>query len=402
VTDQADPSLTVRFPLLTGRDTTRVSSYSLKSAYTTSTDGFEFSLYDTDRSKLLRLEMQPIELLINGASQLIGRIDATEIGNDGSAVTCRGRDYLADMVECNVDPSAQVKKGMTLGDTLTLVCSPIGIDTVISDDDIAMRDIRASHPIKKHGKGKSRHRKPVDEYRPNPGEGMFEFCNRLVARFGATIQPGRTRNEIVVDEPTYDQDTAYSIVCTDDATNGAANNVISATASRAWSSFPTFALFTNKAGEAGDTKTGLSASGDIFEVAAQSPELLEIIQRSTFSGRLKPGDKPNISKGELYRLLYHRDNDSRSKEQIDNALARAISERLRETLRYTVELKGHADPRSGAIWAIDTMVQVSDSIRGIDEALWIHSREFSYSRAGGAVTRLECWRPNSFVINTGP
>lgn len=396
----ADPSLTVRFPLLTGRDTTRVKSYSIKSAYTVSTDSFEFALYDTDRSKLLRLEMQPVELLINGASQLIGRIDSTEIGNDGSAVTCRGRDYIADLVECRVDPSAQVKKGMTLGDSLLLVCSPVGITAVISDDDLAMRDIRAAHPIKKHGTGKRRHKKPVDEYKPTPGEGMYEFCNRLVARLGATIQPGNERGQIIIDEPTYDQDPAYSLLSTDDTNNSVANNVISATASRDWSSFPTFALFTNKAGEAGDTKTGLSATRDIFQAAAQSPELLEIIQRSTFSGRTKPGDKPNIGSGELYRLLYHRDNDSKTQEQIENAISHAVAERLRETLRYTVEVRGHADPKSGALWAIDTLVQVSDSIRGIDEALWIHSREFKFSPHGGATTTLECWRPNSFVINT--
>lgn len=400
MTELADPSLTIRYPLLTGRDTTRVSSYTLKSAYTTSTDSFEFSFFDEDRSKMLRLEMQPVELLINGAMQLIGRIDSTDIGNDGSAVTCRGRDYIADLLECNIDPSAVVKKGMTLGDALLLVCSPIGIDTVISDDDFPMRTIRAAHPIKRHGKGKGRRKKLVDEYRPNPGEGMYEFCNRLVARFGASLQPGRTRKEIVCDEPCFEQDPTYTISCTDDA-NSSSNNVISASATRDWSSFPTYALFTNKLGAAGDTKQGLSAFKDIFQVAAQSQELLEIIQRSTFSGRTKPGDKPNISNGELYRLLYHRDEASKTQEQIENALARAIAERLRETLKYTVELRGHQDPKSGALWAIDTMVQVSDAIRGIDEALWIQSREFSYSPGGGAVTRLECWRPNSYIINSG-
>jgi len=396
-----DPSLTVRFPLLTGRDTTRVSGYSIKSAYTTSTDSFEFSLFDEDRSKLMRLEMQPVELLINGASQLIGRIDATEIGNDGSAVTFRGRDYIADLVECNIDPSAVVKKGMTLEDALKLIFAPVGITSIVGDDDVQLRKVRAAHPIARRSKRPGRHKNVVSDFSYSPGEGLYEFGSRLAARLGGTIQPGRNRTEIVIDEPSYDQDPTFSIICTDDATNSAANNVIGATASRDWSSFPTFSLFTNKSGAAGDTKTGLSATKDIFQVAAQSPELLEIIQGTTFSGRTKPTDKPNISNGELYRLLYHRDNDSKTQEEIDNAIARAVAERLRETLRYTVELRGHQDPNSGATWAIDTMVQVSDEIRGINETLWIHSREFTYSKGGGATTRLECWRPHSFVINSG-
>ena len=401
MTELVDPSLTVRFPLLTGRDTTRVSSYSIKSAYTTSTDSFEFSLYDEDRTKLQRLEMQPVELLINGASQLIGRIDATVIGNDGSAVTCRGRDYMADLVECNVDPSAVIKKGMTLADALQLVFAPVGIKRIVGDDDVQLRQIRASHPVRKSGKGGGHHKKKIDDFAIQPGEGMYELGSRLAARLGGMLQPSSDRTELVVDAPSYEQETTYSLICADDSTNSAANNVIEAEASRDWSSFPTFALFTNKQGSAGSALGGLSATKDIWEVAAQSEELIEIIQRSTFSGRIKPTDSQNISKGELYRLLYHRDNDSKTKEQIENAIARAVAERLRETLRYTVEVRGHQDPKSGALWAIDTLAQVTDSIRGVNEVLWIHSREFSYTKQAGATTRLELWRPNSFVINTG-
>lgn len=400
MTELADPSLTVRFPLLTGRDTTRVTSYSLKSAYTTSTDSFLFSLFDEDRSKLLRLEMQPVELLINSASQMIGRIDATEIGDDGSAVSCEGRDYIADLVECRCDPSAVVKEGMQVGEVLKLLFGPVGITSIVSDDEIAMRNIRASHSVSKRGKSKHRHRKPVNNFKPEPGEGLYEYGNRLVARFGATIQPGRNRGELVIDEPSYDQDPVAQIICSDDSVNSGANNVIDARARRDWSNFPTFALFTNKAGGAGDTNTGISATRDIFQAAAQSPELLDIISASTFSGRTKPGDKPNIGKGELYRFLYHRDNDSKTQEQLENAIARAVSERLRETLRYTVTLRGHQDPKSGALWTVDTIVGVNDAIRGVNEALWVHSREFSYSQSTGAITRLELWRPGSFLINS--
>jgi len=391
----------VRFPLLTGRDTTRVSSYSIKSAYTTSTDNFEFSLYDEDPEKLDRLEMQPVELLINGASQLIGRIDSTVIGNDGSAVTCRGRDYMADLVECNIDPSGVIKPGMTLADALLGLFGPVGIKTVVSDDDAQLRQIRASHPVRKSGKGGGHHRKKVNDFFIRPGEGMYELGARLSARLGGTLQPGRNRTELVVDAPSYEQETTFSIFCTRDAINSAANNVIDGEASRDWSSFPTFALFTNKTGSVGNALNGLSATKDIWEVAAQSQELMEIIQRSTFSGRILPTDKPNISNGELYRLLYHRDNDSKTKEEIDNAIARAVADRLRETLRYTVELRGHQDPKSGALWATDTLAQVNDSIRRVNEVLWVHSREFRYSKQAGATTHLELWRPHSFVINSG-
>jgi prophage tail gpP-like protein len=399
-TAPTDPSLTVRFPLLPERNTSRVTSYTLKAAYTTSTDGFEFELYDTDHSKLFGLEMQPVELLINGKSQLIGRIDSTEIGGNGSAVTCRGRDYLADLVECNVDPTAIVTASMDLGQAILLVAAPVGIQTVFADDGQLIRNVRSGAFPARRKPSKKRHKQKVTDYAPKPGEGIFEYLNRLVARQGATLQPAGDRKSLVVDEPCFDQDSLYQLSRSDDPGTSVGNNIIEATASRDWSSFPTYTLFSNKAGDAGTDKSGISSTKDIFQVAAGSQELLDIIGRSTLSGRWKPTDKSPITDGQLYRLLYHRDADSRSQEQIDNAVARAIAERFKETLRYSVTLRGHADPKTGAIWAIDTLVDVADAICGVNETLWIHSREFSYSPQQGATTKLECWRPHSFTIGS--
>lgn len=67
-----------------------------------------------------------------------------------------------------------------------------------------------------------------------------------------------------------------------------------------------------------------------------------------------------------------------------------------DTLAYRVTLRGHTDPETGAIWTVDTMVNVQDEICGVNEPLWIAKRTLRFSPTEGSTTQLECWRPGSF------
>lgn len=225
----SDPRLQVRLTGL-GLEIDRTLNYEIDSDYFVSTDGFRFTLYDEDPSKVLGFELQPVELTIDGAPQLIGRIDRSEVG-DNSAITYMGRDYIADLVECNIDPTVVIKKGESLFGALTLAASPVGIDTVLSDDDLALRDVRSGRSL-----GGKPHSEFVEarseDFKPNAGEGIYEFCNRMVCRFGATIQPGANRNELLVTAPNYEQDPAFSITVTRDSNNAANNNAYNCRATR--------------------------------------------------------------------------------------------------------------------------------------------------------------------------
>jgi len=73
-------------------------SFPLKSEYRTDAESFELTIEDLPPPNASRWESQAIELAINGKSQLIGRVDVTE-----SKMVVRGRDYIAELVECDVD-----------------------------------------------------------------------------------------------------------------------------------------------------------------------------------------------------------------------------------------------------------------------------------------------------------
>lgn len=389
----ADTGLTVRFEQA-GKEEQRVKDWSIDSSYLVSTDEFHFTLYSPKREDFQDIELQPVELIVNGASQCLGRIEVTERGSDGSAVACSGRDYISEIVECNVDPFKVVTANTALGDALLDMMRPVGIKTVTDFDGLNMTQVRSGIAPKGGKKRKSPKAVKAEDYKPTPGQGIYEFCNRLIARHGATLQPANKRSEILIDAPDFDQDPLFFLTRTDDTTSSAGNNIESATARRDFTRFPTYAVFTGTVAKSNETGTGVGFQFDMLKFAESlgNDELIRIMARAVQPGRSKEGD-PNA----LYRLLYHRDTDSRTQAQLEAAAHRAVAERLKDTLSYSATVRGHVDPISGAVWSVGAMCSVNDAITGVHENLWILSRKLRYG-TDGAMTDLEMIRPGTLFL----
>lgn len=363
----------------------------------TPSDTFSFTLYDEKFENTKGLELQPVELILNGASQLVGRIDVTERGENGRAVVCRGRDFMADLIECNIDPTIRIVSGETLLIAISKAASPVGIDT-IWDNDGAMNELRAGRKIKQRKPRKKHAKKKLNDYKPQPGEGIYEFLNKIMAREGVTLQTGPNRNTIVIASPNYDQDPLCHI--TRDRL-GEHNNIITATATRDYSRFPTYTLVSGTQSRPGAKGDKATQAYDLFAVTAGfRSELLSILQNVTVSLRWLPGEMATeVREGRLYRLLVHRDDESRDADQIQSAAKRLIAEKLKDTLSYTANLRGHIDPSTGAIYTLDTLVDVNDDVCDVHEALWIETRNLRYSEGDGATTEIKCLRPESFDLD---
>lgn len=382
--EQTTP-LTVRFDAL-GRETRNIQEWSIDSDYLTSTDTFSFTYVDDARENLRGLECTPVTLLVGDAPQLVGRIDITERGQSSITVTCQGRDYFADLVECNVDPLVQITEGMTLQAALKLILSPSGINVVLGDASIMRKARSGARP---GGRGS-----PPDflaltqqELRPEPEQGQFEFANQLVARHGATLQPTLARNEALVQAPDYGQDPLYTLARSL-SPGSTQNRIKSATAVRDFARFPTYTFVRGLSGDAADKEKQPANSTFLRESAALTPETLAV----SVKGRRKPVPHGPDPDGKLYRLLSLHDQKARTSVQINAAAFRAIWDRLKDTLLYKATIRGHRDPDSGALWTIDTIVNIQDEVCEVNEPMWIHKRKFSYSPSNGAETEIECWR----------
>lgn len=458
----SEPSLKIRFTDL-GRETSNVKSYSLDSAYMTSTDAFSFVLYEKDANLIRGLELQPVELYVDGNLQAVGRVEITTVGGtDGLAIQCRGRDYICDMVECNVDPAVSVNDKMKLEQVIKLAAKAVGVENVTYDA-ARWRNQRAGGQIQTPVPQWSFKDAPLKDYKANPGEGIYEFLSRMCVRFGATIQPTLQRDTVLLGAPDYVQEAAYSITRSFSNPGSTKNNVLNATATRDYTKFPTVVLVTGKAsgGPAQTRKAAATTSNfgqirqrfspsttwepwypfmrfpeendiNIYQVKFPSEEeqkrqkFLESLREAeekiqtdtlatavdsdiekTIWALLPPGvaawtqripPKSVRRPIALYRLLYLRDTIAKDTKQLANTTARIAAERMKDSLQYEVTIRGHKDPETGRTYTPDTIVEVNDDICGVGERLWIEHVEFSYSPGSGPITTLTCWRPGSFGI----
>jgi len=390
------------------RELTQIKSWSLDSDYMTSCDGFEFVVVDADPDNLRDLEGQPVTLTVSGAVQLVGRIDTTERGGDGLAVTCAGRDYLADLVECNIDPTFVIKEKQTLGDAILGACAPIGITKLAPHSDVqVMLDIRQGVPgktrLSKGAKAANRSKQfetiNLDDLKPDMGQGIYEFLNPICQRHNCTIQPTHTRDTLLIAGPFYDQAAGFKIVRLR-ADEGTTNNVMSATARRNYSAFPSMIIVQGQgAPRSGEGTSSAQITIDTWSEAQHfGGELARTLNSITWSGRRKPTDKSALPIDKIYRLNIFRDDKARNATEIENAGRRLFAEHLKNTLEYRVKLRGHIDPYTGALWSHDTIVTVDDDVCDIHEDLWVKGRRFSYDATDGPTTELTCLRPGSFEI----
>lgn len=378
----------------TGAKVEHIESYSLDSDYLTSTDGFEFEAYQEGerRKELFGLELEPVHLEIDGASQVNGRIEVSGPGS-GLSRKLQGRDYFAEMVESHVDPTMAVVEGDLLGNVIKQAAAPVGITRVLTPDQLAMRDVRAGLAIGATVVPFNAPEIALGKYKPNPGEGTYEFLTRICARAGCVMQPTTSRDAVLLSKPNYNQPVTYQLTR---MLSGNGNNIISGEARRDFSSFPSLFIASGKGGAAAEARTNLSKLYKIGILAEEfNRELGEIFTEHTIDERLPPGTVGDPLK--LYRLHVYNDEQARNQFQVENSSLRRLSELLRNTLTYTCSVPGHRY-KDGPLYAIDTIAHVRDEVENLDEPLWIYGRTFTYSAKAGAMTNLRMWRPATFQI----
>ncbi len=383
----------------TGREIPGIKSWEIDSDYLTPTDGFSFTTYSSDVSLIEDLEMQPVRLSVSGADQLIGRIDKSTVGIDseGSAIRYDGRDYIADFIEDNIDPGLTFKEGLNLGELVRQCFAPHGVTTVSSETDVLSRNVRT---------GKSTGAPPipnfetlkVNDLKPEAGTGAYEFVHGIVARFGCTVQPSLRRDTVLLSKPNYNQPVSYRL--TRRKAQGAKNNIVSATRTRDFSRVPSFVFFTGSQARSGEQSTALSRQIDVPpSVRVVSPSLGDVLEsamwRGRYSDRISRGQRRETAR--LYRSLNHRDSKAKSTEQLESAMFRAFYERLRESFSYEVTVQGHVSADTGAVWTVDTLVEVHDEVARVFETLWVARRKLSFDETSGATTTLTCWQPKLFL-----
>ena len=455
-----EPKLLVRFPDL-NRETQNIERYSLEMSFMSPADTFSFTLYEPELSLMRNLELQPVELYVDGNLQLKGRIEVTEVGNraNGLAIVCQGRDYISNLMECSVDPALGLTDKMSLTEAVKRAARPAGVDKV-SLSPAAWRNKRAGAIVQTPKVQTKIPEAALKQYKPNPGENIYDFLTRLAVRFGVTLQPTHDTATLLLSSPDYQQEASYAVLRSIANPNSNTNNELFAVAKRDYTHFPTVVLVTGRAGGSGQTRTPMAATswyppylqdydpekGWVLlpRLAGYSNEYKQFIDELNKKEELQPGANkalkpqqktpdelpteatsvpnnlrqkilkmlppgvmaftqrilPTVQQRPLgmYRLVYLRDTLSKDIDQLSNTTARVTSERLKDCLQYEVTLRGHKDIYTNRTYTYDTIIEVADEICGVYEKLWVEKCMFSYDAQQGPYTVLTCWRPESFQI----
>jgi prophage tail gpP-like protein len=371
-----------------------VKSWNIDQDYTSPTDPFSFTFFAPKEADRYGLQMMPLDLYVNGQKQLTGRIGNVKKGSNGRMVTVSGNDYIHDFVAGQVDPTVLVQAGDKLDAMVLTVLKPYGVTEITTPEKLLAErtGVKPSRSIPKLVSA------DLQQAKPTQAAGAYQFIKQIVTRHAYIIQPGIDRTKVSLETPNYLQAPIYDFIRTD--TNDGTGNVIESESTSDTTSFPTYAKFVGQSGKSDEKRSTNQREFDIYtRVVDLAPELAESIKKWCAQGRRKPKDAGALSNGQLYRLMYFEDKLAKSGAQIGAALMRAVYDQLKKSLSYECTVKGVTDPRTKAIYTVNTMANINDSIADVHEMLWAYSCSKSGDEGGGVKTTMKFYRPGSYQID---
>ena len=369
-----------------------ILTWSIESDYLISTDAWSFDFVSATADDRSALELMPVELYLDGRLQLAGRVDVTRKGKSGKVVSVSGRDYIADFVEGQVDPSVKIAEGDRLDQVILQVLKPYGV-VAIEEPERLTTERTGKPPSNKLPKLV---KADMQNNRPQPNSSAYQYCNHVLARHGYTLQPSVNRSLVSIEYPNYLQSPVVDIVRLE---GGRGGNVIESEAVRDCSSFPTYAKFIGSAGKAVETASATKHEWSLHAIApGLAEDIRQVVTKWCWNGLRLPKNAPNMAKGELYRLMTFQDKLAKTPAQIACGVTRAAFDQLKKSLSYEVRLFGTKDPKTEVTYAINTMATVADDIADVHEMLWCYS---CHRQGGddGCTTAMKFWRPGSYQID---
>lgn len=336
-----------------------------------------------------------VTLRLDNATLLQGRCEWVETGTSPELYRVGGRDYMADLLECDTDPALIVTEADTLQSAILKACGPAGITSLIADGGFALRTLRCGQPIGRKKTKVAPGEVKMQDLKPHPGRSLADWVSHIAARHGLTVQAGANRNQVSLQAPDYEQAATGTIRRS--IKYGLESNIVQAHARRDMSRLRTCCVMTSQAGTTTEGRdSGLTVT-DVAKVMAQWIPEATAAKKYAHGARRKPGGSADMPAGGFYRLLYHQDKEARNADQLLRDATRSVADRLKDTLQYQATVRGFRHTKGGPVFAVDTMVHVSDDVSDVDEDLWVASRSLS-NGPGGPRTQLTLWRPGSFQI----
>lgn len=361
---------TAKLVLEGGQEITRWKEYTVTSNFLTPTDGWSFTFgTETQWTKLKELlaPERKFELYIDDAIQATGWIDRRSARcsiDGGTIVNVQGRDVLAPLCKANIHPSTRLK-GLTVAQivqsAIEQVYGPIEetlgfpVPNVIYDN---AANVQLLQDSTEGNGGRNKHsanlKRVLDYYSAQPQEGAFEFCARLLRRNGLWLWAGAD-GQIVVSSPNYDQRAS---------------------------------IFLSR--RAGDKLIQIQEAEDTWD-RGNIPSVVHCHGQGggkqweyhhVFGTAVDPNSR-------VHCPSYIARNEVTTTQEAQNWAVQELSRLKQEERVYEVTCKGHRDPYSQNVYAVDCVAKVDDAFLGVSEDMWILERTFTKSESAGTQTRMK-------------
>lgn len=413
-----------------GRSIKCWSEYETTSSYLDPTDTWNFKIAaatEEDRNMYLDIFKggRQVTASIGNKDQFTGKIDQAAIqydSNGGTVVSIGGRDILGRFVNSMVSPTLTVVQDSTILSLLENYLRAYDLKKVYNSDSLNL-NIITGRPNKDSlttqtktvtevvsNKRADLHKITLKELKAHPGEGLYQFFEKILRRLGFIMKAMADGSGIYISSPTYDGE-AYGFII-NKKTDSSKNNVKSSSYNTNYGSQPSLIMAEGFGGgsEFAKSKFQVILPNEFIAVSKLNSDgtgvydydTQRVINKYPKAFVIKPRtelllNEPLFDLKNSYCPTFLKDDESKSMEELKVFVIRKMAEYQRKAISLSYTVAGLTNQK-GEPWAVNTLVNVDDDIHNIHENMWVESRTFNKSIGNGTTTTLKLIKPYTLVL----
>lgn len=343
-----------------------------------------------------------VSVLVNEAPQGVHLIQTVDkrIDREGVTFDVECQSVLATPYEASANPefAFSSKTDVPISSVVLDVMAPFGFDTVFvnAEDDVPARMGKAiSSSDKKLLIESLKHQ----DCQTQEGETAYGLVDRVVNRLGLILRVDVAGN-LLLCRPRYNQPAAYTLVANFlNANKG--DRMLDGVRVRDTNSGQFSECVVR--GESKDSGSQTQTSQPAARVGLNTFRPATAPYGKIALTPLDDGKHAYRSEESVapYKPKFFKERKTRDKARAQSLAKLILGMKAKDAFTVSCEVDGFLS-REGRVWSIDTVARVIIAQIGLDENMWVLSRELHQDRQRGQTSRLELIPLNSLIIGDIP
>lgn len=385
---------TVRLTFPDGSTIRHWTTFTLRDTFTDPLGqlSFECAPERKDRAKYreLLVKGQIVTLLINDISQ--GSFLITTVrkvfGPSGYTMSIECKSPLCTPYEGSVNPDLKISTQTDSPVTTAILeaLAPYGFDR-ISGDGAASVGAITGRPIGKGKRAVNVKNLTAQEAHANDSEAAYAFCSRIFSRLGVCLRMAPD-GQLLVGAPDYDQEPSYALA--QDPTGQAPGDYF----------FGDIEIVDTNDGQFSECRVRGQPDDKAGTTTTGRPEAV-VTAASLNPSRPAYRGEGTAASPAAYKRLEIRDKNARDVKRCESVAKLALGIRAKDAFVINGTVDGFV-AKTGAIWQVNTTVDVYIAEESIQEKMWLAERVFTQNVKGGQTAKLRVVPLGSLVLGTDP